>query len=185
MRKFIEKLPLLMSITIVVLLALFFIITIFASELTLDETKKQLGGDPCKIAEWMKNNIKPIDEDFQYAQTPQKTYKYKKGDCEDLAILVQYLIEDSHPSCLIMWEGTFSKTSKYYKRYGKIEHVVLAVYFQNSWGIIDQDKFIYAFSSLKEAILFNCQMRRIDVSRAWILKMYRWKIDKLEQIIGE
>jgi len=157
---------------------------LFGEELTLNETKEMLAGDPCKIAEWMKDNVRPIHEDFQYAQTPQKTFKYKKGDCEDLAILVQYLIGDKHQTHLILWEGTFNKTSKHYKKYGKIKHVVLAIYFQDSWGITDTDKFIYSFNSLEEAILFNCQMRRIDVVKAWIVEMYRWKIDKIETVIG-
>jgi len=158
---------------------------------TLDQTKIQLQQDPTKIAEWIKQNIKPVQEDIQYAQLPERTYKYRTGDCEDIALLAQYLIGDKYPTYIIVWNGNFNSTSKYYEKYKtqKISHVVLAIDFtpkythQGSWGVIDQDRFIGYETSLEDIIRKDGELRRVDIKDAYFIELYKWHLKLGKRII--
>jgi len=184
MKNFIEKLPLIMSISTGILLILFFIVSIFASELTLEQTKEILKGNPIKIAEWMGNNIVDVREDIQYAQLADYTFKYKRGDCEDMAILSRYFIGDKYETHLIVWVGYFREDSKYYNKIKrKIVHCILAIKFdENNWGIIDNDRFIPNGESLVDIILINCDLRKIKPTRAYIADLYRFRNKVIEEI---
>jgi hypothetical protein len=157
-------------------------------KITIDQTKEMLEGNPYKIAEWIAQNIKPVHEDLQYGQPPKYTYKYKKGDCEDIAMLAQYFIGDKYKTYLVEWRAKFAPNSKYYEKYGHIDirHVVLAIKIDDyNWLIIDQDKCIGKANTLKEIIYLNCELRRVDVKKAFIVDIYRFHYEILEQVIGE
>ena len=172
-----------------------------ASELTLEETKDILGGDPYKIARWMEN-IKSVHGSFGYGQLPERTFKYRKGDCEDYAILAQYFIGDKYKTYIIVWRGQFRKDSKYYSKIWnkKVDHTVLAIKLkENYWGIIDQDKYITGAIDIKELpkgidlsrinsrslsgiIKINCLLRRINVEKAWIMDLLKLRRKIIEEI---
>lgn len=162
------------------------------TNLTIDDVKAQLGGNPALIAEWMGNNIKKVRESgTNWAQSPEKLFKYRKGDCEDFAILAQYFIGDKYPTYLVEWRGGFNPSSKYYAKYKKVDvrHVVLAIDItpkytnQGEWIIIDQDRVIKDATNLADIIIKNCELRRIDIREAYIVEMDRWHYKIIKQII--
>jgi len=188
-KKFIEKLPLIVSISTGILLLLFFIVSIFASELTLEETKNMLDGDLYKIAEWMGKNIKTTHESLGYGQMPKRTFKYRKGDCEDWALLSQYFIGDKYETYTIIWCGQFREDSKYYAQYKnkKISHGVLAIKLTpNNWGIIDQDRYISNGNSLSDIVKINCNLRKVNVKEAFIMDLRKFRRKVIKEInLGE
>ena len=191
MKEFLEKFALIHSILIGILLALFFIVSIlFASELTIEETKIQLNGDPAKIAEWMGKNIKSVPEEIQYAQSVEHTYKYKKGDCEDWAILSQYFIGDKYETYLVVWIGEYMKDSMDYRE-GKDNtmcHAVLAIkFYSNNWAIIDNDSLISNGSSLADILKVSCKILwRANIESSYIADMYQYKYQMIKRIkLGE
>lgn len=157
---------------------------LFASELTLEETKEQLGGNPYKIAEWMGENIKYVSEDIQYTQPVEYTYKHKEGDCEDWAILSQYFIGNKYETYLVVWHGEYREDSIDYEQEKDniFCHAVLAIkLYSNNWVIIDNDDFISNGSSLIDIIKIDCELWRADIRRAYIADLYQYR----QQIIKE
>ena len=186
MKKFIEKIPSIVSISTGILLLLFFIATVFASGLTLDETKKQLGGDPYKIAKWMSTNVKTSIDSTGYTQPPERMFKWRKGDCEDWAVLSKYFLEGFHEEVLlIIWRGKFREDSKYYRKMkGRIvDHCVVAFFNGKRWGIIDQDRVIlHDGESLTSIIKINGYLRRIKVEKAFIVDYLKYRRKIIEEI---
>lgn len=167
-----------------IIISLFFG-TILANETTLEETKKTLNGDPYKIAEWMKNNIRPVDDSIGFGQLPERTFKYKKGDCEDYAILSQYFIGDKYETYVVAWYGKFKKDSNNYKRMKnkRIGHAVLAIKInENKWGIIDLDRYITGGKTLAEMVKINCELRKVVVDKAYIMDLLKLRRKVIKEI---
>jgi len=184
-KKFTKKLSLITSIAVGLLLSLFVLINLSASEPTIDEVKKELNGDPYKIAQWMGRNIRTSKDSIGYSQPAKYTYKYKKGDCEDFAILARHFIGDKYETHLVVWTGKFREDSKFYKKYKakKICHAVVAIKLHvNNWGIIDQDKYIPNGRTLAAIIKINCDLRRIKVTGAYIADLYRFRNKIIKEI---
>jgi len=180
-----KKLPLFMSVAVGLLLTLFVLVGILANESTIDEVKKELNGDPYKIAQWLGRNIRTVKDSIGYSQPAKYTYRYKKGDCEDFAILARYFIGDRYETHLVVWTGKFREDSKFHKKYKekKICHAVVAIkLYINNWGIIDQDKYIPNGRSLVDIIKINCDLRRIKVIRAYIADLYRFRNKIIKEI---
>lgn len=173
----------------IIILVLLITKLLFASELTLEETKEMLTGDPYKITKWIAKNIKSIGDDLGYGQLPKRTFKYKKGDCEDIVILARYFIGDRYETYLIVWRGKFRKDSKYYRRNKRrfIDHAVVAIKInENEWQIMDKDRLITGGKTLVEIIKINCDLRKINVERALIMDLLKLRRKVIREInLGE
>lgn len=156
---------------------------------TLEETKHTLAGDSAKIAQWMGENMRFVPEEIQYAQSAKYTYKYRKGDCEDWAILSQYFIGDKYETYLIVWIGEYQEDSISYKQNGdkKACHAVLAIeFYSNNWGIIDYNKFISHGSSLANIIKRDCELWGVNIESAYIADLYQYRNQVIKRIkLGE
>ena len=144
-----------------------------------------LEGDPYKIAQWMAQNMRPANDSAGYGQPAKYTYKYKKGDCEDIAILARYFIGDKYKTHLVIWAGEFREDSKFYAKMKgrKICHAVVAIKMsENNWGIIDQDRFIQHGSTLAGIVKINCDLRRIKVKEAFIVDLIKFRNEIIEEI---
>jgi len=163
--------------------------SLLAVEITINETKKQLKGDPYKVVKWIIQNMKVTNDSIGFGQPPERTFKYKKGDCEDIAILVQYFLKDKYEVHIVVWAGEFREDSKYYKQYKgrKICHAVAAFKInENNWGIIDQDRFMQHGKTLAEIVKINCDLRRIKVKEAYIMDLLKLRRKKIKEIdLGE
>ena len=180
-----NKLPIIALIVSIITLLLVLGWCVFGEEITIDQTKEMLEGDPTKIAQWMAINMKTANDSVGYAQPPKYTYKYKKGDCEDITLLAKYFIGDRYETYLVSWCGKFNKTSKYYKKYKgrKLYHAVLAVKeYENKWGIIDQERYITGGKSLGHIVKLNCEARKVDVIEAYIVDLYMFKKELVKKI---
>jgi len=184
MKKFIEKLSMIVSISVGILLSLLMIVSIFASELTMEETKEMLDGNPYKITQWMAQNIKTSIDSSGYTQPPERMFKWRKGDCEDWAVLSRYFLEGKYETHLIIWRGKFREDSKYYAQMkGRlVDHCVVALFNGKDWGIIDQDRYIPNGSSLPDIVKINCDLRKIRVEKAFIVDFLKYRRKKIEEI---
>lgn len=45
-----------------------------------------------RINNWVRKNIKYVEDKQDYWKLPEETYQDKQGDCEDLCILIMYLV---------------------------------------------------------------------------------------------
>lgn len=128
---------------------------------TLWETKQKLNHNPIKIAQWLRKNIRYELEFKEYIQTPEETFDKKTGDCEDYAILAEYLMGNSYPSQLI---GYFPNDVK------SPGHCIYVFRFnRNVYGCIDMGSY-YIGTSLgaivkksSEGLCMECPPDRVYV----------------------
>ena len=157
---------------------------------TLEETKKELKGDPWKVMKWLDNNMKgKSDGGLQYAQSPEESFKRGTGDCEDYAIIAKYFLEARYKEVhLVVWEGKFNPDSKHYNKNRDkwIFHAICVFKIkENIWGTMDINGFVMTYGSLEDIIRADCELRRVDVKRAFIVRFNKYAYRKLKRIIND
>ena len=118
--------------------------------------------DPVTLGNWLTNNFTYQDEaPEEYWKTPKETVRDKGGDCEDFAILAQYVLkklgynayvvvikysdtEFMHAICVLKHkDGTFSYYSnKYYfgRRFASVPELLSchAITWKKAWVVVSK-----------------------------------------------
>ena len=141
-----------------------------ASELTIDDVKKKVWRDPYKVAGWLKKNISYVRDKVSYAQTAQETFEKRGGDCEDFAILAQYLLGNTYETYLVIWEGRYKGAGRYGGRSTKASHCICVIKYHDAlWVRIDQDELIGVKSTLFYTIKDSGDLSGVDIERAYFV----------------
>jgi hypothetical protein len=83
-------------------------------------------GSPQGIGRWLELNVEWVDDNIhdtsEYWQSPDQTYQWRSGDCEDFAILMMYLIRlelGGWPELVI---GTYDGSGHGWVRYQGVDY---------------------------------------------------------------
>jgi len=151
----------------------------------LVEQRKQLDGDPFKIQLWVNRYLKGKRDAYQFAQYPEETFERLTGDCEDFAILSKYFLEIRYPEVhIVVWEGKFIRESKNYEKVnGTVCHAIMLFKIEDGWGVMDNNGLLMAKGTMEDAIRFDCQLRKIEVKRAYIVRFNHYSYRRLRRVI--
>lgn len=151
----------------------------------LIEQRKQLGGNPYKIQLWVNRYLKGKRDPYQFAQYPEETFERLAGDCEDFSILSKYFLEERYDDIhIVVWEGKFKPESKNYEKVkGTVYHAIVLFKIESGWGVMDNNGLLIAKGTMEDAIRFDCELRMVEVKRAFTAEFNHYSWRRLRRII--